>query len=174
MNKIYQKTYFGRGNAGFTLIELLVVVLIIGILAAVALPQYEKAVEKSRTVQAMTLVRSLADAQKSFFLANGKYASLFDELDISLPGSPTGSSSDVGKFRVALHFTDDSELAHVEVTPQKDGKVVGPWFIVYYPKRDKIECAAAKTNTKGNQVCKLFNPIFEDCLETGYNCYSIQ
>ncbi len=69
-------------HSGFTLIELLVVVLIIGILAAVAVPQYQKAVEKSRAVQALSLLKSLAQATQSYYLANGKYPTKFKQLDV--------------------------------------------------------------------------------------------
>mgnify|MGYP004589426731 CR=1 FL=1 len=57
-------------SAGFTLIELLVVVLIIGILAAVAVPQYTKAVEKSRAAGVIQKVKSLQNAVDMYLLAN--------------------------------------------------------------------------------------------------------
>lgn len=72
---------------GFTLIELLVVVLIIGILASVALPQYEIAVEKSRSAEPLAVLKSLRDAQELFFLANNRYATDPSELDIEVPTS---------------------------------------------------------------------------------------
>ena len=67
---------------GFTLIELLVVVLIIGILAAVALPQYEKAVKKSRFATLKPLVSSISQAEEIYYMTNGKYTMKTSELDL--------------------------------------------------------------------------------------------
>ena len=76
-------------SKAFTLIELLVVVLIIGTLAAVAVPQYQKAVEKARMTEAITLVRAIANANQVFYMANGRYATQgeIELLDIEVPGT---------------------------------------------------------------------------------------
>lgn len=71
---------------GFTLIELLVVVLIIGILSAVALPQYTKAVEKSRMAQAFSLFQPLRQVVDAYVLAAG-YSR------VELVGHPSGVAS---------------------------------------------------------------------------------
>ena len=68
---------------GFTLIELLVVVLIIGILSAVALPQYTKAVEKSRAAEALQILRYMHQQKEIYKLENGE-------------GGATAPNEDVG------------------------------------------------------------------------------
>ncbi len=74
---------------GFTLIELLVVVLIIGILAAIALPQYQRAVFKSRMKEVEVNMATLRTALELFYLANGRGnpPQSIDTLEITLKGN---------------------------------------------------------------------------------------
>ena len=75
-----------KNNKGFTLVELLVVVLIIGILAAMAMPAYFKAVERARASEADTLICAVVNAQNRYKMKTGKYARYWKSLDTAPQG----------------------------------------------------------------------------------------
>ena len=99
--------------------DLLVVVLIIGILAAIALPQYRVAVAKSRYVQLMTAGDAMARAEEMFYMANGRYTADSEELDVSMPE---------GKFALDLAVHEDRGHAAVTVT----NRDLGLEHVVYF------------------------------------------
>ena len=87
-----------KPESGFTLIELLVVVLIIGILAAIAVPQYFKVVEKGKVAEALQWVGTVQGAQESYLAQYGVYATAVSNLAVGVNtmlnnyGAPTLTS----------------------------------------------------------------------------------
>ncbi|WP_424244273.1 prepilin-type N-terminal cleavage/methylation domain-containing protein [Elusimicrobium posterum] len=138
---------------GFTLIELLVVVLIIGILAAIALPQYTAAVAKSRAVEGFTIGKSIVEAQERYFLQHGVFTLDFADLDIDIPTTGTGTTSMTTKnFTYTLHGTSGVG-AHLWARPANSP---GYTLDFYYPsggaQRLRI-CNAASDNTAAQKIC---------------------
>lgn len=141
---------------GFTLIELLVVVLIIGILSSIALPQYQKAVAKSRVSAAKPLLKAIMDSQTVYFLANGKFSGDFEELDIQLPSGkvvlPTQIQYQNGYCYIACNTS--------ETLPYNCGGCVvwlsksnGVTLVADFKSR-QLTCIAYDGNALGHSICR--------------------
>ena len=74
-------------KAGFTLLELLMVVIIIAIMASVALPQYLRATERSRTSQVIQLLATIRGSELRYFAQNAVYdnSAGLTNLDVGMP-----------------------------------------------------------------------------------------
>ncbi len=153
---------------GFTLIELLVVVLIIGILAAMALPQYFKAVERSRMAEAVTLVDSIVKAQRRKFMQTNRYADRFEGLDVA-PKGATGSQyytkgdPRTGRggngFRIDLAWRKDFTDGYVFALRVFDGipshsSLQYEYGLSRYYQSDNVSCAGY--NQAGQELCADF------------------
>ena len=189
-NQVWNDFIFNN-NKAFTLIELLVVVLIIGILAAVALPQYQKAVEKSRATQAITLLKSVYQAADAYYLANGVWPTRFDELgiDVTLGESTsytrgenrTNNDWTVGVFNNGIDYGGSGVYAR-----RKTGKYKGGGFFIFKETndfdKDVLICTETfsgggnyymATGDAGNYCVKLFKGTKVGGLTTSQIYYSM-
>ena len=173
---------------GFTLIELLVVVLIIGLLAAVALPQYNKAVKKAQGAEALNSLYALNQALSVYYLDHGTYLGAdVDKLEVEIPESKTiryAVGSDVSYESTSAKL--QSGMLHSRITGSGTPAVVvnmlapGKKFYLSAQweanqKKPEIKCYDLEDKTESAVNCKSYfqvkcKLVFPGC--TGPGCVS--
>ena len=143
-----------KTQMGFTLIELLVVVLIIGILSAVALPQYQKAVNKTRFSNLRAVAKIYHNAAQAYQLATGEWPSSLDVLAVDLPAGQTMSESRVGQCGIGsgMYCCIFSRVAGW----QTDGIVCGQedYSFAYEYYNGREYCVAKNADAQATALCK--------------------
>lgn len=138
-----------KSKQAFTLIELLVVVLIIGVLAAIALPQYQISVEKARAAEAITNIATIKKQLELYILENGLpttgsigYES-FASVKVPQETKYFSYSGSINKFGATV-LAEKENYAFVANSP--DGKV---W----------IQKCVTQLTDMGRKICKQYESL---------------
>ena len=150
---------------GFTLIELLVVVLIIGILAAVALPQYEAAVERARMSEGMVNLKAILDAEQRYFQANPNETQVTSRTQIADVDLRGGEWDNAGKVFTTKKFAYVLDGASVAAYRSDDmANYTSKYIYKLTSNADGTNrlCTPASTGADvetGEQMCMFYNGL---------------
>ena len=136
--------------AGFTLIELLVVILIIGILASVAWPNYQMAVERSRAASALAYGRAFRDSVDRYYMAHTRMPTSAEALDIGLKNCPPNFNCDFQYITTGrLYISRQNGPFWYQLVVRANAS---DWTTM----QGTIYCAVQTTNEKGIQLCQTW------------------
>ena len=156
---------------GFTLIELLVVILIIGILAAAALPSYRVAVGTSRAATMYAFMRAVDQAQQHFYMQTNRYATNFDSLVIAVPaGFKRASPSGIYSKDMSCYIMDWVRESSISIicTEQKNQVTLEK-----YHKDSFYTCWAGQNDTLANRICQNLSGRDAPRIYKNSNLYDI-
>ena len=158
-------------KSGFTLLELLVVVLIIGILAAISLPQYRLSVDKADFVRFQSIVVPLRNAYNEYVIEHGEGTKNFSDLSLTLPND-FQTSYDSTMFNCVSNNNTFCCMSSY--------KAPGYWnavincgkkdlSFIYYERlfdtgampRQEKRCLAYNGNNRANRLCKSLGTYVE-------------
>lgn len=155
-----------NNKSGFTLIELLVVVLIVGILSAVALPQYSTAVEKARSAEALSLMNAIAEAAERYCFQKDSWPNHFSQLDIEVPAA---STSEYG----GKNFIITSEGNNLDCTVSSlKYKIIATRRDIGYVLKTELELDPTTETINAKRYCTYSNEKqqkFCDAITNGHN-----
>ena len=112
---------------GFTLVELLIVIIIIGILATMAIPQYTKMVDKAKRVEAISNVSSIGTGSILYYVQYGKVTGATADLDVTVDTSKwtyAGTTADTSMTWTATRVGDTSKKVRVAVIVPSGNKAI--------------------------------------------------
>jgi len=133
-----------KKEEGFTLIELLVVIIIIGILAAIALPSFLSQANKAKQSEGKQYISSLNKGQQAFFVENNKFGSDVSELGIGLKTQTSNY-----KYTIAASTTSATSLA----TPMNTDALKG-----YAGGVGLVAVAGSDAKTAQSILCETTGP----------------
>ncbi len=114
--------YMQRKRKGFTLLEVLIVVIIIGVLAAIALPQYTNTIEKAKSAEATSTIGALRSSMERYWYDQGSFGTSYtratdlDDLDIDNPNDDTGA-----RYEYSLTDLSDISVKTYTIDAKRDG-----------------------------------------------------
>jgi len=172
-------------KSGFTLIELLVVVLIIGILAAIAVPQYQRTVEKSRAAEAFINVKNMAQKAQMYYMETGttnldaKTIDILTEIDAVPSGSTAATITTIKSWQTATFSYLPNDITNLQARRRPEP----PSYIISASLQNQLDwghivwiwqCQSA--DTMGQKACeslggKLLNTNIVGTINRTYQLF---